>query len=51
MISVKYVEAKTLEKPLQGQVMDFLEEIAKASSKKRKKKWGKITKNLKGEGP
>jgi hypothetical protein len=41
MISVRYVEAKTLEKALQGQVMDFWEEIAKAASTKRKKRWGK----------
>jgi len=41
MISVQYVEAQTLEKPLRGQVMDFGEEIATASSTKRKKKWGK----------
>jgi len=40
MISVQYVEAKTLEKPLQGQVMDFWEEIAKASSTKRQQRWG-----------
>jgi len=36
MISVQYVEAKNLEKPLRGQVMDFWEEIAKAASTKRK---------------
>ena len=47
MISVQYVEAKTLEKPLQDQVMDFGEEIAKASSKAEKV--GKITKQPKGE--
>jgi hypothetical protein len=41
MILVQYVGAKTLEKPSQGQVKDFLEEIAKAASTKRKQRWGK----------
>jgi hypothetical protein len=41
MISVQYVEAKTLEKPWQGQVMDSWEEIAKAAFTKRKQRWGK----------
>jgi hypothetical protein len=39
MISVHYVEAKTLGKPLRDQVMDFWEEIAKEPS--RQKRWGK----------
>jgi hypothetical protein len=35
MISVQEEEAETPEKPLQGQVMDFWREIAKAASTKR----------------